>query len=209
MKPILATLLAALALAGCAASQPTRYYTLASPESSGSSHSSAMPVDGQPLAIELAPLALPERLARPQIVMRQAGPGGEAQLTVLEQHRWASSFENELRDALASGIAMRLGALDQSRSARANTPATYRIAVHLRQFDAVDAGRVDAAFSWTLRHVGDPQAQVHQLALSEPVAGDSVDALAQAAQRLVARMAEAISGSVTAAQGLRAGAKPS
>lgn len=206
MKPICVSLLAALAVAGCAGSPSTRYYTLASPEIPGRF---AAPADGPPLAIELAPLALPERLARPQMVVRRAGGSGEVQLMVLEQHRWASSFENELRDALASGIAMRLGALDQSRAAGVNTPATYRIAVQLRQFDAIDASRVDAAFGWTLRHVGDPDTQAYQLTLSEPVSGDSMDALAQASQRLVARMAEAISRSVTAMQGQRKAGAPS
>jgi creatinine amidohydrolase/Fe(II)-dependent formamide hydrolase-like protein len=53
-----ACLAAAVCIAGCA-SAPDRYYTLAAPGGSAS----AVPAIGEPVFIELAPVAVPERLA--------------------------------------------------------------------------------------------------------------------------------------------------
>ncbi|MDH6594310.1 putative lipoprotein YmbA [Variovorax sp. TBS-050B] len=183
---------ALLALAGCA-SQPDNYYTLASPVAEA-----APPAAGAaPIYIELAPVAVPERLARPQMVVGRASGG--VQVDVLEQHRWAASFENELRDALSSGIAERLGAIDVTKAGRPGAQPVWRIAVQVRQFDAVDGGRVEAGFSWTLRRADEARILSCQLNVGEPVAR-GIDALAQGAQRVTAAAAAAIARSVSAAQ---------
>ncbi|WP_432725359.1 PqiC family protein [Variovorax sp. W6] len=183
-------------LAGCA-SKPDNYYTLASPVAAADATPSTTPGGAAPIYIELAPVAVPERLARPQMVVRQ--PNGSVQVEVLEQHRWASSFENELRDALASGIAGRLGALDVTKGGRQSSQPVWRIAVQLRQFDAVDGGRVDASFSWTLRRSDEARTLVCQLNLGEAV-GSGMDAVAQGAQRVTAAAAAAMARSVSAAR---------
>lgn len=186
---------ALLALAGCA-SKPDNYYTLASPVAPADAAPSTLGSNA-PLYIELAPVAVPERFARPQMVVRQ--PGGSVQVEVLEQHRWASSFENELRDALASGIAGRLGALDVTKGGRQASQPVWRIAVQLQQFDAVDGGRVDAGFSWTLRRSDEARTLVCQLNVGEAVGG-GMDAVAQGAQRVTAAAAAAMARSVSAAR---------
>ena len=190
----LAPALAAL-LAGCA-SKPDNYYTLASPVAAADAAPSTLG-GAAPLYIELAPVAVPERFARPQMVVRQ--PNGSVQVEVLEQHRWASSFENELRDALASGIAGRLGALDVTKGGRQTSQPVWRIAVQLQQFDAVDGGRVDAGFSWTLRRSDEARTLVCQLNLGEAV-GSGMDAVARGAQRVTAAAAAAMALSVDAAR---------
>ena len=186
-----------LVLAGCA-SPPTRYYTLASPVSAVVP--AAPPAAAVPLWIELAPLGMPERLARPQLVVRPAGDGNRAEVEILEQHRWVSSFENELRDALASGIAARLGALDGTRGGRPAAAPVTRIAVQVRQFDAVEGGKVEADLGWTLRRAEQPRSMVCRITLSEPVGGTGIDAVAQGAQRLTANASAAIARSVAALQ---------
>lgn len=190
----LAPALAAL-VAGCA-SKPDNYYTLASPVAAADAAPSTLG-GAAPLYIELAPVAVPERFARPQMVVRQ--PNGSVQVEVLEQHRWASSFENELRDALASGIAGRLGALDVTKGGRQTSQPVWRIAVQLQQFDAVDGGRVDAGFSWTLRRSDEARTLVCQLNLGEAV-GSGMDAVARGAQRVTAAAAAAMARSVDAAR---------
>lgn len=195
MKLKLAFLALAAVLAGCA-SKPDNYYTLASPVAAADAAPSTLG-GGAPLYIELAPVAVPERLARPQMVVRQ--PNGSVQVEVLEQHRWASSFENELRDALASGIAGRLGALDVTKGGRQTSQPVWRIAVQLQQFDAVDGGRVDAGFSWTLRRSDEARTLVCQLNLGEAV-GSGMDAVARGAQRVTAAAAAAMARSVDAAR---------
>lgn len=183
-------------LAGCA-SKPDSYYTLASPVAAADAAPSTLGGSAPPLYIELAPVAVPERFARPQMVVRQ--PNGSVQVEVLEQHRWASSFENELRDALSAGIAGRLGALDVTKGGRQTSQPVWRIAVQLRQFDAVDGARVDASFSWTLRRSDDARTVVCQLNLGEAV-GSGMDAVAQGAQRVTSAAAAAMARSVSAAR---------
>jgi uncharacterized lipoprotein YmbA len=182
-------------LAGCA-SKPDNYYTLASPVAAADTAPSTLGGTA-PLYIELAPVAVPERFARPQMVVRQ--PNGSVQVEVLEQHRWASSFENELRDALSSGISARLGALDVTKGGRQTSQPVWRVAVQLRQFDAVDGGRVDASFSWTLRRSDEARTVVCQMNFGEAV-GNGMDAVAQGAQRVTAAAAAAMARSVDAAR---------
>ena len=190
---LMAAVLAVGALAGCA-SPPDRYYTLASP----ADQAAAPTATATPLYLEFAPVAVPERLARPQMVVRQPGDTS-AQVEVLEQHRWASSFENELRDALSSGIAGRLGALDVTQGSRQTSQPVWRVAVQVRQFDLVDGGRVDAGFSWTLRRSDEARTVVCRLDAGEAT-GSGIDALAEGAQRVTAAAAAAMARSVNAAQ---------
>ena len=194
-SPALAAAAALLALAGCA-SKPDSYYTLASPLAAADAAPPAT-AGAAPLYIELAPVAVPERLARPQIVLRR--PGGGVQVEVLEQHRWASSFENELRDALAGGIAGRLGALDVTKGGRQSSQPVWRIAVQLRRFDAVEGGRVDAGFSWTLRRSDEARTLACRLDVGEAVGG-GIDAVAQGAQHVAAAAAAAMARSLSAAR---------
>ena len=187
--------LLALLVAGCSGT-PTRYYTLAE---TAPAPAAAAPAAATPLAIELAPVAMPERFVRPQLVVRQAAAQKEAQaeLEVLEQSRWSSSFENELRDALAAGIATRLSAFDATKVGRPRGLPVYRIAVQLNQFDAQPGSRVDSAFGWSVRLADGDALLTCQLQLGEPVSG-GMDGVALGAQRITARMAEEIARNVAA-----------
>ncbi|MGO4391591.1 membrane integrity-associated transporter subunit PqiC [Variovorax sp. M-6] len=191
-----AALGAALLLAGCGSTR-TQFYSLA--ESAQPARAPAATAAATPVFIELAPIAMPERFARPQLVVRQKGSAGGPQVNILEQHRWSSSFENELRDALGSAIAARLGAVDVTRSGRVRGQPATRIAVQMGQFDAIEDSRVDASFSWTVRRTDEGPAAACQLSLSEPV-GAGMDALAEGAQRVAARLADAIAASASALQ---------
>ncbi len=186
---------AAAMLAACASPAP-QYYSLADV---GAETARPASTGGTAGFIELAPIAMPERFARPQLVVRQKGAGAGPEVDILEQHRWSSSFENELRDALASGIAQRLGAVDATKGGRARGQPVARIAVQLRQLDAVESSRVDAGFSWTVRRTEEGPAVACQLFVSEPVGG-GIDALARGTQRATAQLADAIARSVTAMQ---------
>ena len=203
MKPFLkmfsatAVCAAAVLVAGCA-SPPDRYFTLATP-AAPVAPVVAVPAAGTPMFIELAPVAMAERLARPQMLVRKApaSGGASAEVELLEQHRWASSFENEMRDALASGIAARLGAVDLTKGGRQPAQPAWRIAVQLQNFDAVENSRVDAAVSWTVRRSDGERSTTCQWSGSEPV-GSGIDALAQGAQRVTAKAAETIARHVGA-----------
>ena len=185
--------------AGCA-SAPDRYYTLVAPmDAVALSPIAAVPVGAPPLYIELAPIDLPERLARPQLVVRRQDAGSSARIDILEQHRWTSSFENELRDALASGIASRLGAIYATKGSKSAGQPVWRIGVQVRQFDAVENSRVDADFGWILKRSDRERSVICRWTVTEPVgAASGIDGVAQAAQRVSAKAAEAIGRDVRA-----------
>jgi uncharacterized lipoprotein YmbA len=183
----LATLTLSSLLAGCASAPPVRYYSL------GSTAPAPQAAPATPLLIELPPVAMPERLLRPQLVVRTP----QAQVEILELHRWAAPFDAELHDALAAGMAQQLGAVDVSGGGRLAGQPVYRVAVQLRQWEAQPGNAISAAFSWTIRRSDDTRNLACQWSQSEPV-GPGMDALAQGAQRLTARAAKNMAAALQA-----------
>ncbi|SFH63143.1 hypothetical protein SAMN04515618_101261 [Collimonas sp. OK307] len=180
----------ALLLAGCS-SPPTRFYTLSAPAQS------IPAVQNARIFIDVAPVTLPERLARPQLVVRSAGSSSSTRVDILEQERWSAPFNSELRDALASGIANRLGATDVSRSGRPTDQPVYRIAVELREFDAVPGDKVQATYGWTISRSDNSRSSACQLSVSEAVT-PGIDALVLGVQRTVADAVNGIAANVVA-----------
>lgn len=193
LKSLAAAALAAALLAACGSSPPAQFYTLsASPLSTAG----ALPAQGPQTFIEVMPVAVPDRLARPQLVVRNDA----ARVDVLEQERWSSPFNSELRDALASGVASRLGAIDISRSGRPADQVSYRIAVELRDMDAVRNGQVQASFGWTVTRSDDRKSAVCRMTVVEPVTGAAVGDVVLATQKAVGNVADAIAANVRALQ---------
>lgn len=192
-KHLAAASMAAMLLGACGTTPPAQFYTLAATPASAAG---ARPTQGAQTFIEVMPVAVPERLARPQVVVRSDA----TKLDVLEQDRWSSPFNNELRDALAAGIASRLGAIDISRSGRQPDQVSYRIAIELRDLDAVRNGQVQASFGWSVTRSDDRKTAVCRLTVVEPVAGGAVSDVVVATQKVVANAAEAIAGNVRALQ---------
>jgi uncharacterized lipoprotein YmbA len=197
---LLPIVLLAMLAAGCAG-QPTRYYTLApaplqSAETATSSAktsattSATSSATSSAIFFELAPVAVPERLARPQMVLTKPGQRS-VEVELLERHRWISSFDHELREALATGIAVKAGAIDVTRSGAPSAQAVWRIAVQLRQFEAIEDARVDAIFGWTVRRSDADLGAACRWTGSAAV-GSGIDALARGTQQLTEQAAQAI-----------------
>ena len=204
--------LAAAALAAGCASAPDRYYTLAEPVAAtipgaAGAAGAAEPVPASGLFIDIAPVAMPERLARPQLVVSRTGMPG-AEVALLEQHRWTSSFESELRDALAAGIATRLGATDVTKGARLAGAPVWRVAVQLQRLDLIEDQRADAAFSWTVRRADAERGTACRWSGTEAVAGGGIEALALGARHLTGRVSTQIARHVQALQADPAAACP-
>jgi uncharacterized lipoprotein YmbA len=182
-------LTAALMFSACA-SKPNSYYTLSMPAPKPASHAQTAPI-----FIELLAVAVPERLARPQMVLSQTA-ANSAEVVMLEQHRWISSFENELRDALTSGIVNSIGAVDVSKVGRQPTQPSWRIAVQLSQFNAIENTRVDARFNWSIRRSDATNSSSCQWSGTEAV-GRGINSLAQGAQHISNQAALAIAQHLT------------
>ena len=176
--------------AGCASvGEKTKFYTLSVPSDTRGKD----PYPGYsvtPIFIEVMPVSVPERLARPQLVVSSKGQDGE--LLVLEQARWSSPFNLELRDALAAAIAGKIGAIKVIRRGRLAGQPIYRIAVELSQFDATVGGRVNARFDWAITHSTQARSAACYSVISES-AGDSIESLVKGIQHVVAAAAESIS----------------
>ncbi|KAF3998354.1 PqiC family protein [Glaciimonas immobilis] len=180
-------LTAVLALSGCSTPQ-TRFYTLAVPSATAASRAES----AQNIFIEVPPISMPERLARPQLVVRARN----TQVDILEHDRWSSSFNYELRDAFASGLANRLGAIDATRSGRPAGSPGYRIAIDLREFDAAPGDKVQALFGWTITRSDDGRSASCQLGVTEPV-NAGTGALVAGVQRAVSDAIDAIAADIT------------
>jgi len=196
--------LAALMVLGGCASAPVRFYSLAAPGQPAAP--AAATVGGKsPMFVEFAPLALPQRLARPQLVVRKADAETSARVEVLEDYRWASSFQYELRDALANRVAGQLGAINSTVSGRPPDQPAWRIFLQVQSFDAVLDRRIDVDLNWSVRRTdGGADASICRWSGSEQLA-PGMDALAQGAQRLTERAADAIARQLAA---LAAGTGP-
>lgn len=194
LKTLGAAALAAGLLTACGSTPPTQFYTLAAPTDAGATARSA--AQGPQTFIEVMPVAVPERLARPQLVVRSDA----TRVDVLEQERWSSPFNNELRDALAAGVAARLGAIDVSRGGRPADQPSYRINVELRDFDAMRNGQVQASFGWTITRSDDRRSAACRLTVVERVAGGANADVVAATQKAVGQAVQAIADNVRALQ---------
>lgn len=180
----------ALWLTACSSTPPVRFYSLAAPAVDAQT-TAPMPVRSTAIFIDVGPVGVPERLTRPQLVVQQGD-----RMEILEQDRWTSSFNNELHDTLANGIAAQLGAVDVKHGGRPAGQAVYRIAVDLRQFDAISGDRVNAAFGWTVTRSDDGRAASCQATYSVPVGSGGTEALVAAMQKTVAMASTAIAATV-------------
>jgi uncharacterized protein len=199
---VLATVLAAaLGLGGCG-TPPTRYYSLAGPLPEAAMPANGAPgqgrpggANGAPVHIDVAPVGVPERLARPQMLIRNATRNDadpvSTQVDVLEQQRWVSPLDTELRDAFAGAISARAGAIDVTRGGRLPGQPVYRIAIRVGYLDAVLDRQVDAVFGWTITRSDDSRHAICEVSVSRP-AGRGMDALVQAVKQSVAVAAEHI-----------------
>ncbi|WP_188566214.1 PqiC family protein [Undibacterium terreum] len=183
----------AIFLAGCG-SAPTHFYTLSAPKLTATSSEREV----LPMFIEVAPVVVPERLARPQLVVNIAGKSG-AGVDILEQERWSSPFNSELRDALASSLVARLNAIDVSRSGRLRDQPTYRIAIELHDFVAIPGDKVQSIFGWIISRSDNGRSNTCQVNISEPVSA-GIDGLVHGVQRSVIDVTTRIAANVKAFQ---------
>ncbi|WP_160142128.1 PqiC family protein [Pigmentiphaga humi] len=185
-----AALAAAAGAGGCAAPQAPAIYTLQAEQPAPAD------VSGPALVLDVAPVALPERLQRRQIVLREDG----AQVQMLDRHRWSAPLGDELHDALSSALQARLHAVDAAKAGLAGK-AAYRVNVEFSRLDAKQGGAVRAAVSWSVRPLQGGRALVCLGTFEQAAAGGSVADVVVAHQGMLGRVADAVAASVRAAGG--------
>ena len=187
--PICGFLAAVLLTAGCASMPETKYYTLSVPSDLREKGTYRGTPD-TPIFIDVLPVTVPARLARPQLVISTKGQ--EPQLVILEQARWSSHFNQELRDAFVAAIGEKIGGINESHGSRKAGRPVYHIAVELSQFDAMIGGRINARFDWTITRSTQARRAACYSVISE-ASGSSIESLVKGIQNVVTTAAERIS----------------
>jgi uncharacterized lipoprotein YmbA len=187
-RPVLLAALALALLGGCASPEP-RYYTLAQGPSAAAA-GAAIPTDN-PIWIEVAPVRVPERLNRPQLVVRDANGGDDATLRLLDLARWSSPLPDELRDALSQRLQANLGAVDTYQQGLADVTPVYRITTEVIRLDADLGQRAGASINWTVRRLPDGKVVAGRTQAELPAPG-SVDGVVAAYREIVSGAANEI-----------------
>ena len=153
-------------------------------------------------AFRLSGVRVPDRLDKPQIVLRTS----DSEVQALEQQRWASPFGSELRDALSAQLAAALSAMDVGGGVVPAGVPLYRITADMPSYDARPGQSVAALVTWRVtRDAATPGASVPaltcQATFTAPVAANasaSVDPVVSATQQLVLQWSAQIVQSVQA-----------
>lgn len=186
MAPAVLAALAALAvLAGCASPEP-RYYTLANGEATAPAAATT------PIWIEVAPVRVPERLNRPQLVVADGSEGG---LKLLDLSRWSSPLPDELRDALSQQLQARLGAVDTYQQGLSEVTPVYRVTTEVVRLDGDLGQRAAATIAWTVRKLPDGKVLSGRTQTELPAPGQ-VDGMVTAYRQIVATTAADIAAGV-------------
>jgi len=196
----LAGVLAAAALmAACASPEPTLHTLSVRPAATDAGRFER--------AFRLAGVRVPDRLDKPQIVLRTS----DSEVQALEQQRWASPFGSELRDALSAQLAGALSAVDVGGGVVPAGVPLYRITADMPSYDARPGQSVAALVAWRVtRDAATPgtpgtsapaPALACQTTLTAPVAADanaSVDPVVSSTQQVVQQWSAQIAQSVLA-----------
>ncbi|MGM3275524.1 PqiC family protein [Ralstonia sp. 24A2] len=150
-------------------------------------------------AFRLTGVRVPDRLDKPQIVLRTS----DSEIQALEQQRWAAPFGSELRDALSANLAGALSAVDVGGGVAPAGVPLYRIAADMRSYDARPGQNVTALATWRVTRDAATQTQgpaaatalTCQNTLTVP-AGAGVDAVVSSTQQLVQQWSQQIAQSV-------------
>ena len=135
------TLLAAVALIGCAPSQQTQFYTL-----SGVETAEELSTDGR-MRLGVGPVYLPAYLDRPQVVTRS----GANRMNVSEADQWAEPLETTFQRVLSENLSNRLST-DRIATlpARRDVPLDHQVEVEVTRFDADETGKIVLDARWRI-----------------------------------------------------------
>lgn len=193
-------LIGAVFLSGCASSPSSRFYTLGSEPAAEQQAGAATPPSPPAFLIEVPTLDVPAQVARNQLVVNESA----TRVSVLEQERWAAPPADELRRALSSDLAARLGTFDVYAAARPANVPVYRIAVNVRRFESWPGSRAVLDAVWSV-HSLRTQAVVTCRTVQTEAVGPGYDALVAGHRRAVGVLSDSIASVVRAlAAGKRA-----
>jgi len=182
---------AVLVAAGCTSTAATRFHTLMPAEPPAAAAPGDAAVARPRAAIVLEPIRLPAQVDQPQWFVRLP----DDTVAILEQDRWTSPLQDELRQALLERLGTRWE-VGTGRVVPGDGPL-LRIALEVRRFDSVVGREARIDGSWSISAVEGSGSRVVQCEWSwrEPAIGGT-EALAAAHRRIVAHLGGALSESL-------------
>jgi uncharacterized protein len=172
---------------GCT-SAPVRYYTLAPPADK------TLPVSETALAIDVRVVHTPPQLNRSELMVRT----GPTELTLLDNERWASPVNDEIKDALRLELQRRLGRLTALRPDL--TKLTLDIDVQHLEAELGRYALLEASWSATLSAAG-PRSTGARAATCTFQADENIHTgyaeIVEGYQREIAALADAIVAALT------------
>jgi uncharacterized lipoprotein YmbA len=172
---------------GCT-SAPVRYYTLTPPPAKALSASQAT------LAIDVRVVRLPPQLNRSELMVRT----GPTEVTILENERWASPVNDEIKDALRLELQRRLGSMAGLRPASAKL--TLDIDVQHLDAELGRYARLEASWSATLSATGQRSTGARAITCkfrSDEKVRAGYAGMVEGYQREIAALADAIAAVLT------------
>lgn len=189
------TTLAAVLLAGCATSPPERFYTLDPPPAAGP----AVAATAFRHSIVVGPVTLPERVDRPQMVVRSA----PNRVELLEQHRWAEPLKSAIPRVLAAQLSRLLGGANVAAYGQNSlTEADYRVVVDVERFEGAPGESATVDARWSI-HSAKGDARSGRSTITAATAGPGYEGLAAAYGRAAAGLAQEIAAALGSASGWR------
>ena len=182
--------IATVALAGCAQTAPTNFYTLSSATEPNVAKRSA-----RGLVIGLGPISLPQYLDLPDIVTRD----GPNQMRLADLNKWAEPLEPLLTRIMSEDLYALLDAEDVIPIPQRGDVALDRIVeVDISRFDAGDTGEVVLDARWRV-YKGDNETLLtsgRSRVTEQGAPPPDYDAIVAAMSRAVGRASEEIAAAI-------------
>jgi uncharacterized protein len=175
--------------AGCT-SAPVRYYTLTPPPDK------TLPASETTFAIDVRVVHTPPQLNRAELMVRT----GTAEVTLLENERWASPVNDEIKDALRLELRRRLGRM--TGLSAAFNKLTLDIDVQHLEAEFGQYAVLEASWSATLSAIGPPSSDARAISCTFQ-ADENIHAgyaeIVAGYQREIATLAAAVVAALTSA----------
>ena len=180
--------LTALMLAGCGASEHSRFYVL----TENPAVLARVTVDPPITTVALGAVKLPAALDRPQMARRL----NSDEVSYSEYDRWAGPLDDMVRRVLIADLDGRLAPNMVLIEDNPSSPASLTLAVDVIRFDADPAGLVALNARWEiLGRAGSLVGPPHDAMIVEPGSGREAKAVAATMSRAVADLAAHIAAS--------------
>ena len=186
VSSISAGVMAAVAVA-CGPTATSRFYTL----------DATAVADGSPpvhQAIAVGPVSLPPSVDRPQIVV-QVAPN---QVTLDEFNRWAAPLDDGVARAVAGDLAVLLGTSEVGVAPVTGFVPTHRVTIDVQRFDSIPGDSVLVEALWAVRPTAGGDVRSGRTVAREPVQGKTIDAVAAAHSRALAKVSTDIAAAIRA-----------